>query len=777
MTQWDRRSFLHHSAATFFTACAKPALGVAAPSKNLRITSKGDTLLVEAASYIFTYSRKDDVFTVLDARGLQIAEAPLQPVVVVLSVTDAAVQIFNPGLAAQPEVSGQRVTFVYDNVNGGSRLTLSVRFDDAGFWFEPLIYRSSRTEDIVSLHYFTSVTDHIRTPALRAGYTTTPGIAEGEAISPVQVSSLDHEQTMALGHSGFYVPPFTEQQWGLPVHYFCAMSAHTPGAGLRDTFVTGRSDTLVCGLADLPNGDLLFDFHGRRTSLWIDYRSDLWHHLRTPGELALGATLCWAFGKDQYGAISSYYNRLLDASVIHRKQNSAAKNAVVLAPQYCTWGAQVDRGKHQLTDSFLEELYGQMKAAGMKAKTFSIDDKWEEHYGKLEHSHERLPQFEQFLDRVRAEGHHIGMWAAFLRCENPADLGLEAKHMLQQPDGTPHRENGGAYYILDLTRPEVAKVLSERVRSFVRRYKPALVKFDFGYEIPAVRTAAPFDKTQAGERILRYSLEIIVKALRQENPDIAIMYYQLSPLFVEYFDLHSTDDTYLSPGDYDWEVNRRIYFASPLAQLGIPVYGSSGYDWSSSPAIWFDSVASGTIGSLNDFQGDEFGDTSTSERVALYNGLAQTVRPTSLFTVVPFPRARPEAAIRGARTRSWARIEDGKVTLIAARPPSFDDGDSVDYRLIDPRVNGLLTSTVPMVVASKTNESIAESNHLAVVACGEGRFSLSRRKGRIAQITTHSFEGVTTQSTIPIKNNELNLAISRRDHNDTPIEWLEIRIT
>ena len=63
-----------------------------------------------------------------------------------------------------------------------------------------------------------------------------------------------------------------------------------------------------------------------------------------------------------------------------------------------------------------------MKAADVRHRC----DKWEGKYGKLEHSAERLPHFEEFREQVRADGLHFGLWAAFMRCQDPADMGLES---------------------------------------------------------------------------------------------------------------------------------------------------------------------------------------------------------------------------------------------------------------------------------------------------------------------------------------------------------------
>ena len=132
--------------------------------------------------------------------------------------------------------------------------------------------------------------------------------------------------------------------------------------------------------------------------------------MRGPGQFTLGATLFWAFGPNFYEAIRQYYLGLVNAGVIKKKTNSARKNAAALAPQWCTWGEQVVRHKDsgRLDEAALTTMYDELKASGLQAGMFSIDDKWEGTYGSLEHDAERFPHFEQFLDRVRADGHRLG---------------------------------------------------------------------------------------------------------------------------------------------------------------------------------------------------------------------------------------------------------------------------------------------------------------------------------------------------------------------------------
>lgn len=191
----------------------------------------------------------------------------------------------------------------------------------------------------------------------------------------------------------------------------------------------------------------------------------------------------------------------------------------------------------------------------MQAKMFSIDDKSEGVYGKPEHSAERLPHFDAFLEELKADGYYLGIGAALMRCEHPPDMGLTEDNMLKGPDGKAYEATNfdrANYYILDFTQPVVEKALTELVRKFMRRYKPDMLKFDFGYELPTVGAAAPQDKTYSGERLLLKGIEIVVKAMRLENPDIVVMYYNLSPLFVEYFDIHGVDDLFMCRVNTMW---------------------------------------------------------------------------------------------------------------------------------------------------------------------------------------------------------------------------------
>ncbi len=772
MNTLDRRSFVQFSTGALLAAYSSRLHAETSPAD---ISNQNESVQVTGADYSWEYSQKDDRFRLFDSKKRLIAAGTLQPAVVTAAAGDATSRQCAPGKLTRHNNADGRVTFEYEGVNGAGRLSVTWRFDKYGIWTDPVVYETPAAEDVVSLHYFTDVKGSARTPSLEASFLVVPGISEASNISPILGQTVHLNETVWLGR-GSPVPGLL-QQWGLPVHYFGGFSVKSEHA--RNSYTEDKSDSFICGLADLPNGDLFLDLHEGKSSMWLDYRSDIWKHMRGPGQLTLGSTLFWTVGGNYYDAIGKYYGGLVNSGIVKKKQNSARKTAAALTPQFCTWGAQVARGKasENLDEAFLSDIYKELRASGMKAGMFSIDDKWEGSYGKLEHSAERLPHFEQFLDQVRADGNRIGLWAALMRCEKPSEIGLTEDQMLKKADGTPVVSGGQTkYFILDFTKPEVAKVLSDLARKFIRRYKPDLVKFDFGYELPAVAQAAPKDKHWAGERMMWKGLDVVITAMREENPDLVVMYYQLSPLFLEYFDLHSPDDLFLNSGEYDIEANRRFFFSSLLGELGVPTYGSSGYDWQSAPNIWFDSSVVGTLGSLNDFGGDERGEKSSPERIAKYNGLTQALRSSNFFKVIPLDGVT-EAQTRSAHSHSWARLEDDKVVLLAIRPdmPAMESVPVADRASIS-KLRSMVRTPVPVVVASRTKEDIAHSGRLAIVPYGDGTISIHREQGRNADVHTHHFGGAVTQTHIAMDNGQLNLPVKQRGANNDLVEWIELHI-
>jgi len=203
----------------------------------------------------------------------------------------------------------------------------------------------------------------------------------------------------------------------------------------------------------------------------------------------------------------------------------------------------------------------------------------------------------------------------------------------------------------------------------------------------------------------------------------------------------------------------------------MPTYGSGGYDWSTMPSIWFDSALLGTLGSLNSFVGDEEDQRPSPELIAKYNGLAQTLRASNVFTIEPVD-ADYLGPTRGAHTASWARFENGELVGLALRTRRWD-GRAASGKLRD-----VAETTAPVVVVSKTDYGLAQAAKLAVVPYGEGQLVI-HRKGQAAASASaieHCFDGTAKASRVEIRDVALRLTLRERDEKGSPIEWVEVNV-
>ena len=770
MTRLNRREFIHASTASLLLDGVSVT---ASPGHAGEIADSSESVRVERKSYTWEWSPRDDRFRLRDKQGRVMTSGILQPAVIVQPGTNKQARKCVSGKSAGHSTKDGSITVSYAGVNGNGRLSITWRFEDEALWLEPIVYDSPDFEQIVAVHYFARGTGQAARPALDNFYLILPGISESPGMSPLVTSDLGLNMTSWLGRGSSPTPGLL-QQWGLPTHFFCGFHRTKSGA-VKSSLTKYLSEAFCCGLAELPNGDLFLETREGRHSLIVSYRSDLWENMHGPGQLTLGARLYWAVGRNYFEAIRAYYRGLVHSGVIQKKTNSPRKNAVALSPQFNCWGAEVAIEKEgaKLDEATLYSFYKDLKASGLKAGMFVIDDKWEGKYGSLEHSADRFPHFEEFREQVRADGLHFGLWAAFMRCQDPSDLGLNVSHMLHLADGKPLISGGGDsnYYILDFTQPEVEKVVRARARKFAERYRADLVKFDFGYELPPLSVAAPKDMAWAGERLMLKGLEVVVKGMREANPDQVVMYYCLSPLFIEYLDLHSPDDLFMAAGEYDFEANRRFFFSSLLGEIGMPTYGSGGYDWVTMPEIWFDSALIGTLGSLNSFVGDERDAVPTPQQIAKYNGLCQVLRTSNAFSIEPVD-ADYLGATRGAHSPSWARFENGELVGVALRTRRLN-GQCGSAKFRD-----IVQASASVVAASKTSDGMATANKLAVVPYGEGELVIQRGGAQTSQaaVTRHYFGGKSKESRIGIRGGTLRLPLRERDEEGTPLEWIELNI-
>ncbi|MFN8414414.1 MAG: hypothetical protein U0Z26_18690 [Anaerolineales bacterium] len=720
---------------------------------------------VSSSMYRWEWDSETDFFFLYDSQDHLISRARHQPLILVSSDKQEFVRAKN-----SYEIDGNRVSIHYQEVNTASHLTVSWSFANDFISLEPLQYESTERQDVVQVIYFPELNNDSYQPSFYSHYVVVPGLCMSSSVSPVVDLHSRMSVTTVLGSGAMRGPGLT-QQWGLPAHYFCTFntSDRWNAIGAKEL----QSGAACWGLAELPQGDFRLELREIAISPVLNLRSDLWKQVQTPGKIKLGFSFLITFGSQYHEAIRNYYQILQREKVISPKHSSFSqkKKDVMLSPQYNTWGVESSKliPAEELSEEIVKDIFTALKKSGMKAKTFVIDDKWESQHGELVHDEKRFPHFEVMLEDFRAQGCFVGLWAAFLRCQNPTALGLDESNLLKTVEGKPLWLNHqtSRYGIFDVTQPIVQKVLSERARQFVRRYQPDLIKFDFGYELPSLDVAAPADLTWAGERLLQKGLDIIVGAMKEENPDLVIMYYGLSPLLIDYYDLHSPDDLVYCIGDYDLETNRRVFFSSLCGELGMPTYSSSGYDWESALDIWFDSAPSGTLGSLHCFDGDENGDTPKIEQLAKFNGLSSILRKQVVFQTHPVD-AKWQGGLRAGFAPSWERIENEKTVMLALRTHRFDGKPSKQI------YKDVLYTDATLVIASMTGEGIAESNRLGLVPFGDGncviQHSAANQKFRLIEyyFSGHKFE---TQSVC--QNNELKINL-RQNRSDEILEWIEI---
>jgi hypothetical protein len=738
------------------------------------LQATGQKVTAESLVYKWEWDAETDLFSLFDSARRLISRGRHQPLIIT-SQDEAGDWLLAP--KSIWAIQENTLTITYTGLNGGATLQVCWEFHAEFIDLQPLRYESLSAQDIVRVVYFAKpdhgFTPEKYTPSLYSRYVVVPGLCMSTCVSPVIDLQSRLSVSTVLGSGAMRGPGLT-QQWGLPAHYFCAFNTSDRWNAIG---AKSRQSGAVCwGLRNLPLGDYRLEIRENAVSPQLNIRADLWKQACTPRLLELGFSFVITFGDQYHEAIRSYYNTLLNRKIVHPKSDSCSqkKSDVILSPQYNTWGVESARvmQPEDLTEQSVLEIFNKLRHSGMQARTFVIDDKWEGQYGELRHDQVRFPHFEDLLEKIRSQGFYIGLWAAFLRCQDPAALGLDESHLLHTPAGKTlwlHHQTA-RYAIFDITQPAVQAVLQERARQFIRSYKPDLVKFDFGYELPSLDVAAPADKNFSGERLLQKGLQVVVGAMKAENPDLVIMYYGLSPLLLEYYDLHSPDDLVYCGGDYDLETNRRILFSSLCGELGMPTYGSSGYDWASASDIWFDSAPSGTLGSLHCFEGDENGDLPQDLWIARFNGLSAILRQETTFSIRPVDAAW-QGGLRAAFSPSWERLEHGKTMLLALRTHKFDGKPA------SPAYKAILSTELQLVVASMTVDDIAESGRIGIVPYADGRLVLQHLPASDSTapvgIIEHYFGGDRREYHSEVEQGRLKLDLHTTRQAQI-IEWVEV---
>jgi hypothetical protein len=714
----------------------------------MQLTRDGGSVSFTSARYQWSWSAETDVAELRDPMGRAILNYPLQPAI---EISEAAEP--RPGDVADVAIEGDALRVRYERVHGDGSLTVALRFRDSHYMLEETMYEPGRDVRIRRMAYLGGWKGGDLVAAGVADTCVVPGGRQDPETAIFRTAALDGVtfNVGCFGGGATY-----HQQWALPHYLVCCYN---------DENAATLPPAVCVGLGGVPDGAAQVRVGGGRLCYELMVHGELWDYRRGPGPHRFDTPLVFATGDDWYDAGRRYF-AALESEGYAKMRASRGVPASALLPQYDTWGDQGARRAflERFDETSLREIYADFRSSGLRSGLFVIDDKWEELYGSLEHDVARFPRFGELLDEIRSDGYGIGLWTAFPRCEDFRALGLTEADVLMCPDGSPyvHRDRKRSWYVFDPTSRRAAQHLAERARHLVRTYRPALVKIDFGYEIPRPDVAGPHDAMQGGERLFQRFIEIVVGALKEADPELAVLYYCLTPLFGGYLDLCAADDLWMSRGAYDRGFAKRALLSTWCGSSGVVAYGSSGYDWKSAEEIWLDSAIIGTAGVIAPLAGDEFGARLTPSLAARYNGIARVMRRNTRYEVALY-----DADLRDPETgpvaRSWGRVEDGRTVAVVARPGG---GDAA--------VTPVVRSACRVAVASLTDDDIATSAAIAVVPFGDGAVEVRRTMTAAPRVRAHLLDGREVPAEWEAIEGAVRVRARTAADDGTPVEWIEV---
>jgi hypothetical protein len=348
----------------------------------------------------------------------------------------------------------------------------------------------------------------------------------------------------------------------------------------------GNQDGWVClGAGDVMDGALSLTLESSSACLHLLYREDLWG-APEPKRRVWQSPLRVAWARDPWRAYQKFFSSFNSLRVVQ---------SAPLKPQWNSWG------------DFKKNIYD-LRAladwtAAMGAGILGLDDRWESFVGSGEPDRKRFPQFVDDVNYVKAQGLSLGFWQPAGWIDNPEKAGLSHQDLIVGVDGQPRRAGwdtnprSRSHYCLDPSSPGAVQFLRRRTINLMEKYRPVLLKLDFGYGLPSPNAGVPREPSLRGERYSLRLLEIIAEAARSINQDVAIEYYSLHPLVRTIADVIALDDL----GDAGNEEARGHSQWSVWSALGgskSNIMASSGYDWNADAEVVLNSAAIGVPGAV-----------------------------------------------------------------------------------------------------------------------------------------------------------------------------------
>lgn len=466
---------------------------------------------------------------------------------------------------------------------------------------------------------------------------------------------------------------------------------------------------LVAGPAEVPDGALTLDVRGTASALRWHYREDLWpvpeRHRRWTGPLRL------AWAADPLAAYGRFF---------------AAFPARDAPPVPAAFGSTVNTwGDYRRGDLRLDPTID--TALELGADVLVIDDGWEtnESTGVLDTA--KHPRFGEDLARMESQGLRVGFWQAVGWVPDAASVGLTDDDLLLGRDGRPATCNWSAdprepvqHYALDPSSARARQYLAERIAAIVRRYRPAILKLDFGYGLPAPSQAVPRDPAYRGERMGHELYRVASEAAHAADPGVAVQLYGVHPLHTALADVVALDDM----GDHGADAEGRGHrhwsvWATLAAADGVVVNGSSGYSWDQDAEVVLDSLVLGVPGVILPLR--EPANLPRPDQLALRRAAHRWYRRTASWQPV-WLDSELGGVDRQPDVRSWARSERGELTAACLRDVSRG-------RVVHPSLAGVEYEGDWALVVLEGEGLGDPAARVAVIPAGPGSITIPLREG------------------------------------------------
>jgi hypothetical protein len=392
-----------------------------------------------------------------------------------------------------------------------------------------------------------------------------------------------------------------------------------------------------------------------------------------------------------------------------------------------------------------------------------LDDPWESSQGSGQPDLKRFPDFYKDLAYIREKKVDVGVWETIGWIKDTVACGLTARDLILDKDGKPCMANwnfdptGDAYYCLDFSSDRTKKFLWDRTVRIMKEIKPRLIKLDFGYGLPNPDMGAPRNPAFRGERHTYELMQQIVKAAKSVDPEVVIMGYGISPLWVPLTDLVSLDDQGdlwfdLHRGHQEWSV-----WASLLSGYGVAISGSSCYDWTLDDGILLNSIVLGSPGAVLPSETEDGKPVSNeflNRRLAvnLWHRRTTHWQPKWYNSQTGSMKAPPQLKVWGRQERF-----NGENTLTALVLRDLEKEN---------RAFENISWTGSWAIISQNEKDIFKSGNIAVIPFSEGSIEIPLL-AKPQKITRQNMEGIKAFDQWQWHNGKLVIKISNAEFADT----------